>query len=288
MQLISYTDLANIVSMYGSKEDSERGPVTEVIGPQIFFTPGLLINRKGMNRRLAMLEAAMFCGGIFDIERIKSVAPKANHELYKYQSDYGPRTIGQLKYVIDELNGNKSSRKAVLNFQSINSPHPKVSSNGYFADMACTTSMQFLVRDNALMSITTMRSCDLVYGFPMDIFMFGMMTQFVSLCLGGITKISSCVQIGSLHIYSETDTLATEERKPEFVSLIKHSKLNDESNSSWSDSPLMRYHFMKKLFHDVVYDGALDSPQKWEDYKQICAWPFDFSTLSSDTQLEIS
>lgn len=282
---ISYTDLANIISECGTKEDSDRGPVTEIIGPQIFFTPGLLINRQGMNKRLAMLEAAMFMAGIFDIERIKDVAPRANYDLYQFQSDYGPRTEGQMRNMIGELDIVKNSRKGILHFQSVK--YTKSSAVNYFKDLACTTSMQFLIRGNQLNVITTMRSCDFVYGFPMDIFMFGMFSQFVASLFPDITKINCCVQIGSLHIYESTAHLAKEDAMPEFVSLIEHSQLRKDADWTGKNSPFLRYYYLKEMFKDVANDGALNFKSTWEDYKQICAWPFEFSRLESSTQLEV-
>lgn len=283
---ISYTDLVKFVSSYGSKEDSERGPVTEIIGPQIFFTPGLLISRAGMNKRLAMLEAAMFAGGIFDIERIKVVAPKANLSLYEYQSDYGPRTQNQVKNMVCELDSVKSSRKGILLFQPIKSP--KSSPISYFKDMACTTSMQFLIRGNKLSTITTMRSCDIVYGFPMDVFMFGMFSQFIASLFKEVTEINCCVQIGSLHMYSETSHLAKEDDSPEFVSLNGFESLCQEFDWEMNEPIVARYFKLRDIFTDIALDNSLNDGTSWRKYKNLCTWPIEFSKFSSDLQMEIS
>lgn len=278
-QLFSYTDLCAMIDEYGQTVDSERGPVKEITGLQLFYTPGLLISRKGMNKRLAMLEALMFCSGFFSKERIKEVAPKANHELYNWQSDYGPRTRDQLAYAVNELITNPNSRKAVIDFRSIK--FNDQSQSNYFRDLACTTSMQFILRNNQLQQITTMRSCDLVYGFPMDIFMFGLVAQLVAMTVKA-KSIHSCIQIGSAHIYDDTSNLAFEVGMPEFVSLT----YRNDYDKTWGQMHLFEY--LRAITTSAANDGALNDPAKWEDYKEICAFPFEFSTLQSETQLEIT
>jgi hypothetical protein len=266
---ISYSDLIGMIKKFGAKEESDRGPVTEIIGPQLFFRPGTLVSRKGMNKRLAMLEASMFCSGTFLLNRIRWVAPKANTKLYAWQSDYGPRTHQQFQYVVNELTRNRASRKAVVDFKSI--LYSDITyEEGYARDLACTTGMQFLIRDNHMLQIVTMRSCDIVYGLPMDMFMFGMVAQMIANAVGGIKSINSCLQIGSLHLYDSTAHLAEETADPEYVSLIDRDSI--------PATPVARLHDIQDTFSGLSLDGALNDPATWADFKRICAWPLDFST----------
>jgi len=68
----------------------------------------------------------------------------------------------QWEYVIDSLRNDKDSRQAVLN---INQPIHKYKTK----DVPCTIAIQYLIRNNKLHCITTMRSCDVIFGLGNDI-----------------------------------------------------------------------------------------------------------------------
>lgn len=111
---------------------------------------------------------------------------------------YGPKIVDQLPYITETLASDKDSRQSVL---TIWRERP-----GSSKDLPCTTQMQFLIRDNMLNSITTMRSQDIVLGFTYDVFTFSMVAKSVQLLLRqrgvsvGLGNLS--VNAGSLHVYS--------------------------------------------------------------------------------------
>jgi thymidylate synthase len=118
-------------------------------------------------------------------------------------SNYGVYVFGegQLKVAINRLVNNPTSRQAVIMF---NRPDINVSDT---RDHICTTSLQFLVRDNKLVLITTMRSNDfwngLCYDIPffmlLQLIVFEHLTRFQplhSLELGAYYH-----NVGSMHAY---------------------------------------------------------------------------------------
>jgi thymidylate synthase len=112
---------------------------------------------------------------------------------------YGPKIVDQLHYVVDCLYEDLSSRQAYLNIWR---ERPQKA-----ADIACTTGMQFVVRDGRLHCITTMRSQDIVQGFTFDVFTFSMVAQAVRILLaerGTYTELGDLtVTAGSMHLYRD-------------------------------------------------------------------------------------
>jgi thymidylate synthase len=114
---------------------------------------------------------------------------------------YGPRLFGQrghdqVQNVIDILNAHPASRRAVIqifNAEDISSARKEI---------PCTTTLQFLVRDDRLDMITTMRSNDAYWGLPHDVFCFTMIQELIARSLGreiGIYRHFA----GSLHLYKD-------------------------------------------------------------------------------------
>lgn len=171
------------------------------------------IRRKKMNINLAMLEAAMFCGGIFDLSLIKKVSKSANLHLYEKQSDYGVRTKNHTVSLLNILKNNVLSRRAVIQF---NMPsHFIIDENNYYSDLACTLTAQIKISSsNKVNVIVNMRSWDAVYGLPMDVVMFGTYGQMVtSLLNNALPSYYSpgklFVNAGSFHTYESTKHLAS-------------------------------------------------------------------------------
>ncbi len=112
---------------------------------------------------------------------------------------YGPKVVDQLPYVVDTLVNDNDSRQAVM---TIWRERPSGSK-----DVPCTVAMQFLIRNDVLHMVTTMRSNDVVLGFTYDVFSFSMVANAVRLLLKerGIDVILGDLHVnaGSLHIYQK-------------------------------------------------------------------------------------
>lgn len=112
----------------------------------------------------------------------------------KYQN------MSQFDYVVKCLETDKDSRQALININSIF--HKNIEN---VKDFPCTTSIQFMIREDRLNMIVHMRSCDLVLGFCNDVFQFteiqklvlyALRERYPQLMLGTYTLFAN-----SLHIY---------------------------------------------------------------------------------------
>jgi thymidylate synthase len=114
---------------------------------------------------------------------------------------YGPQLAPQWPYVLAMLLKDRESRQSVA---TIFSPCPAPSK-----DIPCTLSLQFLIREDKLNLIVTMRSSDVWLGFPYDMFSFSQMQN----ALAGELKIGrGWIQfnLGSSHLYQENEEIARE------------------------------------------------------------------------------
>lgn len=113
--------------------------------------------------------------------KVESIAPYSK-EISNFSDDgifyhgaYGPKIIDQLPHVIRTLEKDPYSRQAVINIWRETPPETK--------DVPCTLSAQWLVRDNRLYCIDTMRSSDIWLGWPYDVFNFSMLSLYILLLL---------------------------------------------------------------------------------------------------------
>jgi len=113
---------------------------------------------------------------------------------------YGPRIFGegdraQIRHVIELLRSRPDSRQAVVQIfdrGDLLEPHK---------DVPCTCTLQFMLRENRLQLLTTMRSNDAWLGLPHDIFCFTMIQELVARSLG--VELGDYMHFaGSLHLYA--------------------------------------------------------------------------------------
>lgn len=115
---------------------------------------------------------------------------------------YGPRLlrmregIDQLSNVARLLRERPGSRRAVV--QLFNAED--LTSN--FKEIPCTTTIQFLLRNNRLDMSVTMRSNDAYWGLPHDFFCFSMLQEMMAIRIGA--NLGQYHQyVGSMHIYDQ-------------------------------------------------------------------------------------
>lgn len=145
---------------------------------------------------------------------------------------YGPKVVDQLGYVVDTLELDYDSRQAVINIWR---ERP-----GKSKDIPCTLSMQFLIRNGKLHSVTTMRSQDIVLGFTYDVFTFSMVAMSVKLLLkerGIHVELGDLiVNAGSLHVYEKhyeeakewVKSFETDRKIPTAISKLEKAESYDE------------------------------------------------------------
>ena len=104
----------------------------------------------------------------------------------------------QLEMIIDLLEKDKNTRRAVLN---ISDPTlDKINTK----DMQCTIAIQFMIRNNKLCETVYMRSNDIYFGLPYDYVFFVSLAKYISerlnIELGEYTHIA-----GSIHMYNRDE-----------------------------------------------------------------------------------
>lgn len=132
-----------------------------------------------------------------DLEMIQYYAPT----YYRYSDDsrilhgaYGPRILPNISKVIRLLKADTNCRQAVIPIYS------REDVDCGSKDVPCTLFLQFLIRNNKLDVIVSMRSNDIYLGFPYDIFNFSMFQEYVASNLR--IDIGSYIHmVGSIHYY---------------------------------------------------------------------------------------
>jgi len=135
---------------------------------------------------------------------IKKVWRKYTDDGIHANSAYGYRMFGnhpdfidQWNWVIEELQRDRDSRRAVIN---LNYPGDKL--NPETKDFVCTMFIQVFIRNNRLEWTVVMRSNDAYYGFRNDLYCFTSLQEMMATALyvdvGRYTHIA-----GSMHIYEK-------------------------------------------------------------------------------------
>lgn len=212
----TYEGLVGMIVDMGSIVPSRYGDTYEAIGLQVRLAGGQMFHRKRINYGIGWMEALQLIAGTWDAERLRVVAPNADHSLFTDQMAYGPRVtlasreqptasgsylneyllqpaIDQFERVVATLVEDPNSRQAVA---FIGRPWELCSS-----DLPCTLSMQFMVRNQTLKMIVTMRSWDLLKGFPYDVMMFSAVHQMMASILTNYATGALVISAGSTHVY---------------------------------------------------------------------------------------
>lgn len=172
----------------------------------------------------ACAEFLWYMLGTNDTTFIKKIAP--SYRLYEDRTNfangaYGPRMLPQLRWVIRELKKLPASRRAVVNIWDHDLQ------NFESLDLPCTLTLQFLLRDDQLHMITTMRSQDVWLGMPYDVFCFTVIQRLIAnelhVDIGSYTH-----QCGSIHLYAKNELLAHDAIKNDYQS---GSLPNDRSST---------------------------------------------------------
>lgn len=112
-----------------------------------------------------------------------------------FDGAYGVRAHGMIRRVIEQIDKDRDTRQAVITiFDSSRDLHT------VSADVPCTLSLQFVLRQDQLHMITTMRSNDVWRGLPYDLMQF-MLLQHVIADHFGVQLGTYTHNVGSLHLY---------------------------------------------------------------------------------------
>ena len=160
-----------------------------------------LLKERQLNYKFAIIEKIDYLSGESNSTRLgyynKNILSFINKKTNKFDGAYGPRIYTQLKHCFEKLKKDQDSRQAVINIYDWRLDMHE--SN----DIPCTLSLQFLLRKEKLNLIVTMRSNDLLWGFPYDVNAFCFLQEVMASWLN--KKLGIYIhQNGSTHIYLDT------------------------------------------------------------------------------------
>lgn len=179
-------------------EVSPRGSTTKEL---LFHSFGIAnprartLNVRKYSTSYAIAEALWYLSGSNRVEWIGHYAKFWNNIAVNGEctSAYGYKVMPQIQRVVEELRSSPDSRRAVINIL-LPSDHanPK--------DVPCTIALHYLIRKGALHAQTYMRSCDIIWGLPYDVFSFTIFQELIAsrleIPLGAYFHTAS-----SLHLY---------------------------------------------------------------------------------------
>jgi len=165
--------------------------------------PVVGVYERKLSYRFMCAEALWMLEGSCLLEPLLPHAPsmaKYSDDGRTLQGAYGPKIVQQMQYCVDALVVDPNTRQAVIGIWREN---PRIS-----RDIPCTLSLQFLIRDNQIHCMASMRSSDIWLGWPYDVFSFSMVTTYLALMYRERTAASIdlgmlSIRAGSQHIYVE-------------------------------------------------------------------------------------
>lgn len=174
----------------------------EILNATMFF-PAVFMNFPSRNLDLGYFAVLFlwYLHGDQDATYMANVSPEWKSKIGDCHSNYGQYVWfeNQFNVAIDRLTSDPASRQAVILF---NRPSVSCSST---RDHICTTSLQFLIRDNRLCVICTMRSNDLISGTTYDVPFFKILHMMayavLKARLPGLTLGPYYHNVGSMHFY---------------------------------------------------------------------------------------
>lgn len=185
--------------------------------------PVITIPSRRLGYRFLFAEALWILSGD---NRVETIAPYAkaitnfSDDGYRFQGAYGPKVTEQLRYVVETLCLDPDSRQAVLTVWRENPRSSK--------DIPCTISLQFLIRDNQIHTIATMRSSDLWLGWVYDVFNFTMITAWIAVRIYETTK--NRISLGKLHLNAGSQHIYDINKEDAEIAL--------QDDGAWSYQPL--------------------------------------------------
>lgn len=181
---------------------------------------------------------------------------------------YGPRLLNmrgkdihQINNVLSLLGEKKDSRRAVIQLfdaEDLTRPHKEI---------PCTCTLQFMVRNDRLEMLTSMRSNDAFLGLPHDIFAFTMLQEIMARSLGVELGAYSHV-VGSLHLY-EKDFESAQRYLREGLQSSIHTMLAMPTDDPWpSIANLLRAE--RSIREATIGERTTDNlPAYWADLVRL-------------------
>jgi thymidylate synthase len=191
----AWLKLINDLMVFG-EESSPRGHKTkEVIGLSTkvdMSFPVVTFAQRRLGYRFMCAEAAWILSGD---NRVDTITPYSR-DILQFSDDglfyfgaYGPKVRQQLPYVLGALLRDRDTRQAVMTIWRESPPGSR--------DVPCTVSVQWVIRNEAIHCVMTMRSSDAWLGAPYDWFNFTMLTVYLAVLYQ--RKTGTQLKLGLLH-----------------------------------------------------------------------------------------
>lgn len=185
----------------------------EIRSPQLILTNTAecltqLKDRK-LNYAYLTIEKIMYLSGKqrpkILIKYNKNMKNYINNKIGKFDGAYGDRIANnnQFEWCYNELKSDPLSRRAVITI------HDATDCNHETKDSACTLSLQFLIREEKLDLIVSMRSNDILWGLCLDVPAFCFIQEVMAYWLG-IERGLYIHNAASLHYYDNTENQINE------------------------------------------------------------------------------
>ena len=254
-----YIQAIEYVLQNGSEINPRGLKCTETLGTVLTLTnpQKSLITLKERYMAYKFCMAEKFCyltgnGGENILPRYaKNISKFINPVTGKFDGAYGPRLIKQYDYILQLLKKDPDTRQAIM---TVNNYHDDLHES---LDIPCTLSLQLLKRQGKLNMIVTMRSNDLLWGFPYDISNFTFLQECFAAELG-VEVGWYQHQVGSLHIYEKDiqifhNILNNQETLPitqEKVPSLSFAELQREATAAINNRPTTSKYFTtaKRIF----------------------------------------
>lgn len=196
-----YATLSDQHQLNSSRDGFVAGEVINAITVIEDPTRNIVTNpTRNLSMRYAIGELLWYLSGNNKLKEISKYTKnwkRFSDDGVKVNSNYGwciKKKYGfdQYEYIKELLKEDNNTRQAVIHIKEPNNEHSK--------DVNCTVCLQFFIRENKLYMTTYMRSCDVWFGFPYDVFNFCNLQVLLSMELG--IELGTYTHIcGSLHLY---------------------------------------------------------------------------------------
>jgi thymidylate synthase len=196
-----YLELTDYLLGMGSSVTARGLPTKELRGITAVITNPdqvhVLQTARKPSLKIAATEAMHLVGGISHLGQLDLASGgrfSKFADLGRLRGAYGPRTALQLLMAERLIRDDSGTRQAGVTIWNGN--ETAISSK----DVPCTTHLHFYLRDGLLELDVTMRSNDILLGFPIDIMMFSCLQRSMAASLG-VEPGTYRHHAGSLHAY---------------------------------------------------------------------------------------
>lgn len=227
----------------------------------------LVNSSRDLNYRIMVSEWLWIALGRADLAPLlrynKRMAEFSDNSISLYGA-YGQRLGAQLRGAEQKLAKDPDTRQAcavIWNSEDVFSSSK---------DIPCTLSLQWLIRQEKLNCIVSMRSSDVWLGLPYDFFVFSQLTNMLAARLK-VPVGWLCMHLGSSHLY-ETNIEAARSAITDWKSYTLRSL-------PLEPRPPMLEPMMSQVLDTAIPDSRLDEP--WYSYGVVLAQPTKHDSLKA-------